>query len=338
MLHTGIDLHKRTAVLTTVDADGHVIAEATLRTRRPALARYFAALPGPHEATVEATSGWYWVRDLLAREGVTLRLAHAKFVKAIAYAKVKTDAVDAHTLAQLLRAGLIPEAHMISPELQPLRDVMRTRLRLVQKEVGVRNSIHRLLEKHNVRSVADLPPLAQLQAACHREQVALLREQIRRLEKSLHPHLVPDPDVQRLLAIPGIGKVGAFTLVLEIDGIARFPSERRFFSYCRLVPGAANSGGRTRTRPSRDGNKYLKLMFSNAAVRAIQYYPEIRDWYARKARKKNRHVARALVAKEIARIVYHVLSQQEDFNQRFKGTPLQRRKKQEWPRRSSPGA
>lgn len=227
---------------------------------------------------------------------------------------------------------------MISPELQPLRDVMRTRLRLVQKGVGVRNSIHRLLEKHNVRSVADLPPLAQLQATCHQEQVTLLREQVRRLEKSLHPHLVPDPDVQRLLAIPGIGKVGAFTLVLEIDGIARFPSERRFFSYCRLVPGAANSGGRTHLRPSKDGNKYLKLMFSNAAVRAIQYYPEIRDWYARKARKKNRHIARALVAKEIARIVYHVLSQQEDFNHRFKGIPLQRRKKQEWPRRSSPGA
>jgi hypothetical protein len=34
-------------------------------------------------------------------------LAHAKFLKAIAYAKVKTDAIDATTLGQLLRAGLI---------------------------------------------------------------------------------------------------------------------------------------------------------------------------------------------------------------------------------------
>lgn len=338
MLHTGIDLHKRTCVLATVDAAGEIIAEAELRTSRRAVAAYFAALPGPHRATVEATSGWYWMRDLLGREGVTLTLAHAKFLKAIAYAKVKTDAVDARTLAQLLRVGLIPEAHMISPELLPMRDVMRTRLRLVQKQVGTRNSIHRLLEKHNVRAVADLPPLAQLQAECHREQVLLLRDQIRRLEKSLHPHLIPNPDVQRLLAIPGIGKVSAFTLALEIDGIERFPSERQFFSYCRLVPGAANSGGRERQRASKDGNKYLKIVFSNAAVRAIQYYPEIRAWYARKARKKNRHVARALVAKELARIVYHVLSRPEDFNQRFKGVPIQRRKKQEWPRRPSPGA
>ncbi len=246
MLHTGIDLHKRTCVLATVDADGEVVAEAELRTRRPAIARYFAQLPGPHRATVEATSGWYWIRDLLVAEGVTLTLAHAKFLKAIAYAKVKTDAVDALTLAQLLRVGMIPEAHMISAEFRPLRDVMRTRLRLIQKEVGTRNSIHRLLEKYNVRGVADLPPMAQLQAACHRERRELLREHVRRLEKSLHPHLVPDPDVQRLLAIPGIGKVGAFTILLEVDGIERFPSERHFFSYCRLVPGAANSGGRDR--------------------------------------------------------------------------------------------
>ena len=338
MLHTGIDLHKRTCVLATVDADGEVVAEAELRTRRPAIARYFAQLPGPHRATVEATSGWYWIRDLLVAEGVTLTLAHAKFLKAIAYAKVKTDAVDALTLAQLLRVGMIPEAHMISAELRPLRDVMRTRLRLIQKEVGTRNSIHRLLEKYNVRGVADLPPMAQLQAACHREQRELLREHVRRLEKSLHPHLVPDPDVQRLLAIPGIGKVGAFTILLEVDGIERFPSERHFFSYCRLVPGAANSGGRDRHRHSKDGNKYLKIVFSNAAVRAIQYNPEIRSWYERKARKKNRAVGRALVAKELARIVYHVLSKREDFNHRFKGIPLQRRKKQEWPRRSSPGS
>ena len=37
------------------------------------------------------------------------------------------------------------------------------------------------------------------------------------------------------------------------------------------------------------------------------------------ARKKPEAVARALVAKEIARIAYHVLRKQEDFNGRFKG-------------------
>jgi transposase len=42
-------------------------------------------------------------------------------------------------------------------------------------------------------------------------------------------------------------------------------------------------------------------------------------------------VARALVAKEIARIVYHVLRKQEDFKGQFKGQTLSRAKKEQWP-------
>src|SRR5690606_1057813 len=133
----------------------------------------------------------------------------------------------------------------------------------------------RLLEKMNVKDVADLPALMQLQARCHLDQVELLERQIKELEKALHPHLVPDEDVQRLLRIPGIEKLGAFTLKLEINDITRFASDRAFFSYCRLVPGADNSGERVKHKRSREGNRYLKLAFSHATVRAIQHYPEI---------------------------------------------------------------
>ena len=51
----------------------------------------------------------------------------------------------------------------------------------------------------------------------------------------------------------------------------------------------------------------------------------------KKARKKNRFVARAITAKEIARIVYHVLKEQTDFNAQFKGVPLSRTKQSQWP-------
>jgi len=169
--------------------------------------------------------------------------------------------VDSLTLAQLLRADLIPEAHMISPELRPLRDVLRARLRLVEKRSSCLNSIARLLEKYNVDSAASLPPWAQLQAACQEEQIELLTRQIKRRVRSLLPQRVPNEDVQRLLWVPGVGKITAFTLYLEIDGIDRFPTERDFFSYCRLVPGADNSGGRVRHKRSKEGNRYLKTSF-----------------------------------------------------------------------------
>ena len=46
----------------------------------------------------------------LENNHIELILAHAKYLKAISYAKVKTDKVDSHTLAQLLRLNLIPAA------------------------------------------------------------------------------------------------------------------------------------------------------------------------------------------------------------------------------------
>jgi transposase len=160
---------------------------------------------------------------------------------------------------------------MIAAQRRAPRDLMRTRLRLVEKCSSAKNSIERLLEKFNVRIVAELAPLYRLQATCYQAQIALLAQQIKTIETTLHPHLIPNADIQRLLWVPGIGKVNAFTIYTEIDGIARFPSARQFCSYCRLIPGAANSAGRTRHRSgSKVGNRYLKLAFSHAAVRAVR--------------------------------------------------------------------
>jgi hypothetical protein len=133
MLHSGIDLHKRTVGISTVDPDGHPVRDVQLAARRDSLTRYFdsltryfAALPGPHRAVVESTSMWYWPRDLLVGQEVDLKRAHSKHVQAIRDAKVKTDAVDAATLAParappLLRSDLIPEAHMARAEWRPAR-------------------------------------------------------------------------------------------------------------------------------------------------------------------------------------------------------------------------
>lgn len=339
MWYSGIDQHKPFCLITTYGPDGPRVKQARVASTPLALQQYFAEFPGPHKAVVESTGGWYWLADTLAALGVELVLAHATRVKAIAAAKVKTDKVDSHTLALLLRADLIPAAHMIAPAQRGPRDLMRTRLRLVEKVVSAQNSIDRLLEKFNLETVANLDDLYQLQASCHAAQIQLLEDQIRTVERALYPYLIPSADVQRLLWVPGLGKVNTFTICTEIDGITRFPSERQFFSYCRLVPGADNSAGRTRHRSgSKAGNRYLKLAFSHAGIRAVQYYPEIRAFFKAKARKKPIRIARTLVALELARIVYQVLAKQEAFNGQFKGRSLSRRKHPKWPRRASPPA
>ena len=352
MLHSGIDLHKRDLTVTTVDADGQLVKTARLRTTRAAVTPYFAALGPEQRAVVESTATWCWLADHLRAAGVSLTLGHSTYIKAISYAKVKTDAVDAAPLAQLLRSDLIPAAHMISPELRESRDLLRQRLVLVARRTRCKNAVAGLRAQYNVATpdelpvlprcpccrAAALPVLPRFQCELHAEPRLLLTAQIKRLERQLLPTLVPDADVQRLLWIPGIGKIAAFTLYLEIDGIQRFADARSFFSYCRLVPGAKNSGGKSRHKRTKDGNRYLKLACSHAAVRAIQSCPEVQAWHRQRLRTKGVMIARALVAKELARIVSHVLARAQDFNGTCKGATLSRTTRLQWPRTPSPAA
>lgn len=114
---------------------------ARLRTTRAAVTQYFAALGPERRAGVESTAAWYWLADLLRAQHIDLTLGHSTYVKAISYAKVKTDAVDAATLAQLLRSDLIPAAHRISLELREPRDLLRQRLVLVAKRTRCKNAV-----------------------------------------------------------------------------------------------------------------------------------------------------------------------------------------------------
>ena len=339
MYYSGIDQHKRDCMITTYDDGGQRVKQQRVPNDRQRLRSYFTQFAGPHQAVVESTGFWYWLADLLDELGVELLLAHATRLKAIAAAKVKTDRLDSDLLAQLLRAGLIPVAHRIARDARGPRDLMRLRVRLVEKRISCLNSLERIREKHHVATRDHLDPWYQHQVDVSDAQLALLTQQIHDLEVVLHPHLIPNSDVQRLLWVPGIGKINAFTIWTEVDGIARFPTEGQFLSYSRVVPGADNSGGRTRHRSgSKAGNRYLKLAFGHASVRAIQYYPVIKAFYQKQRRRKPVIIARAIVAAELARIVDQVLTKQEDFNGTFRGVPLLRTKTRQWPRLATPAA
>ena len=336
MFYTGIDLHKYTSYLTTVDSSGDIIKEADIKNVDHNFVQYFSDLGNENITTVESTMTWYWLNDLLASLNIPLVLAHAKYVKAIAYAKVKTEKVDSHTLAQLLRMDYIPVAHKISNDKRLLRDALRARLKIVQRHTSVTNSMQLLLAKYNYDSPTQLTGIPKYQYEQLSEVEELLDNQMLDLEKQLYPSLIPNDDIQRLLWIPGVGKMNAFTILLEVDDINRFEDVKHFFSYCRLAPAARNSGGKSKQRSSKDGNKYLKVAFSDAAVHALQYYPPIKKYHDSKLRKKKKQVAHAILAKEIARIVYNVLKDKSDFNNNFKGIDLQNKKSDQWPRITSP--
>jgi|GEM_PF-1991866 len=125
--------------------------------------------------------------------------------------------------------------------------------------------------------------------------------------------------------------------LLGENGIERFPTVKHFLSCCRLVPGAENSNRHIHHRSSKDDNKYLKCAFSDAGVRAMQYFPEYRAFYRKMLKRSNQPIARAVVAKEIAKIVYYVLTNHSPYRG-LKGQPISHQKSAQWPRLPSPNA
>ena len=106
------------------------------------------SLPAGTPAAFEAAFGWGWLLELLEDYGFEPHMVHPLQCKAIASARLKNDKVDAATLAQLLRADLLPEAWIAPPEVRQLRALLRHRAQLVRLRTLLRNRIHAVLADH----------------------------------------------------------------------------------------------------------------------------------------------------------------------------------------------
>lgn len=349
MLYSGVDLHRRLIVICTVDENGTIVARTKMKTDPALVSEYFRRWPDQHRAVVECTTGWYWFSDLLRSFGVDVVLAHAKYLKAISYAKVKTDAVDALTLAQLLRMGYIPEAHQLPPEYRAMRDLLRQRMVMDRTRTTCMRRITSILAQFNITELplspyqsgfADflnqctIPEEYRMTLMMYHQQCLQATEHRKGLEKYFKAQLRPMSSMQHLLSIPGIGDITGSIIAMETGDIHRFADDKHYCSYCRLVPGAKDSGGKRSHRSgSKDGNQYLKFAFTESAVKAMQFYPEIKRFASRLERRSSKAIARTVVAKELAKISYYVLSRQEEFKT-FKGVEIN--KLRDWPRTRKP--
>lgn len=346
MIHIGIDLHYNNMVIAEINDNGEIVRQTKLPACKQTFGKYLDSFDEPIHAVVESTGFWYWVADCCQQRDVRLTLAHSKMVKAISYAKVKTDKVDARTLGDLLRAGLIPQAHMQMGSQRDLRELTRGRLRMVHRREGLQSSLWNLAARYNIRIEEvgwrypealrewlepELPEVVRLEARLLLEQILQLPEHIRQLEQAIEGQAEFTPALERLLPVPGIGLVTGWTILAEVGEITRFVSDKKFFSYCRLVPGSKNSS-RTRRHKSgcKDGNKYLRMAFGQAAVSASCQYGPVKKFYNKIKRRSGKKVARTVVGKELAKIVWHILTQNEEYKG-FKGQSTRVASRPYWP-------
>ena len=143
----GIDYHKRYSVYCVVGEKGEVLAQGRIEHVWPegfgALTRRWRGC----RVVFEASMNWHWLYEILEKEmpAENIMLANPFKTRIIAEAQVKTDKVDAHILAQLLRGNLVSSVHITSKESRQRKEVLRQRCFFVRQRTMLRNRIHRLL-------------------------------------------------------------------------------------------------------------------------------------------------------------------------------------------------
>ena len=262
-VYVGMDVHRKRSQIAIVDEAGDQQRNRNLANDPAKLVPFLGVLPPGTPVAFEAAYGWGWLVELLEELELEPHLVHPSRCKAIAAARLKNDKVDAATLAQLLRADLLPEAWIAPQQVRDLRALLRHRAGLIRLSTGLKNRVHAVLADRGISArsslwtapgrtwlaALDLPPIprAIVQDCCG--LLDTLATPIARLEGEIGALAKPDPRVQALMALPGIGRLTALTLVAEIGDVGRFPSARKLCAWAGLTPQVRNSDRKVHPRP-----------------------------------------------------------------------------------------
>jgi len=330
-LYAGIDLHSNNSVVVVQDEEDRVVGRQRLPNDLVKVSSwlepYRKDLAG---VVVESTYNWYWLVDGLMEQDYRVHLANTVAIQQYEGLKYRDDASDARWLAKLLRLGQLPEGYIYPRAERAIRDLLRKRSQLVRQATMNLLSIQNLFARTNgehigASRVKQLTP-ETVDVAFEDPNVALavksavkvldcLQEQILTLEAAVHGQVRLRKGYQKLLTVPGIGKILALTIMLETGDLNRFRDVGNYVSYGRLVGSThLTNGKRKGSGNTKNGNAFLCWAFIEAANFAIRFNPTIRAYYQRKQARTKRIVALKAVAHKLARACYHMIKENTAFN------------------------
>jgi transposase len=305
--------------------DGHGQQQLSRRIANDpaAFLELLAGIDGECRVAVEATYGCEWLADLLEDAGYEVHLAHPTRTKAIAAARVKTDAVDARTLAHLLRTGLLPEAYIAPPGLRDLRDLLRHRATLVHLRTSIKNRVHALLARQGILpdhsdvfgpagraylAELELPDGPRRRLDSLMALIADFDREITTTTSEIDQRAKADQRVKLLCQIRGIGRYTAMLIIAEIGEVKRFPTAKHLCQWAGLTPTVRSSDGKARLgHISRQGSTILRWALCEAAQHTPTGGGPLRAQYERIAKRRGSKIARVAVARQILTLCYYGL-------------------------------
>jgi transposase len=331
----GLDIAKHVFQVHGIDDQGAVVIRR--KVRRSELLNFFRSL-NPCVVGIEAcATAHHWGRGLQSM-GHQVRLMPPAYVKP--YVKrQKNDMADAEAICEAATRPTMRFVPVKTEEQQAVLMLHRSRELLIRQRTmlinalrghlaefglvmrqgaaGVTALIAKLEDQGNdlidpMAREALLPLVAQLHDI--QSRIAVLDRRILGWHRS-------NAVSRRLETIPGIGPITASAIVATITDPSLFKSGRQLAAWLGLVPRQNSSGGKDRLgHITKKGDGYIRRLLVIGAHAVLRFVHTGKNasnqWAAELIARKPYKVAATALANKMARIVWALLTRQEEFKMR----------------------
>lgn len=335
MKHIGLDVHSTTTLATVLNNRGRKIMHRQIRTRECELIDFIKSIPDPKRVALEESQVSDFVTRILEPYTEEIIRCQPQHNRLISTSEDKCDITDSYNLAELLYLNKLKPVHHPDWIYRQLREGVRsywtssrdlTQVKNRLKAFYLFNGIHcqgtKVYSKRTRKQYVErlrrcsgnlnLLELNYQSLDFFREKKAKHVRLLRALAKPFQD------DVNRLKSIPGIGSIGAYTLLAYLENGWRIPNKRKLWQYCGIGIRKHESNRKGRRGASRKGNRYLKNVLMTAATtisanrrsdNALAW-----RWHARKDAGVASDRVRRDTARKIAVLAQHVLRFKEQYD------------------------
>jgi len=325
MYFVGLDVSvKRTAVC-VVDSAGRVVREALVETDPVTIVSTIRIFGEPIERVgLEAGVSSAWLARGLREAGlpaIVIDATHAAAALRTGF-RNKTDRNDARGIADLMRVNKFRTVWVKSPESQRRRSLITVREQLRAQILEAKNTIWSLLQAEGLKPPKIVSPsfdalTREMMAADAGLQLLLkplvtatevLEELLVGVNRAITATAKRCSICQRLMSVPGVGPLVAFTFISGVDDPARFNRSRTVGAHFGLTPRRYQSGETDWAgRISRAGDAAVRRALYQAAnvlIHRCGRWCALKSWAVRLAKRRGLGKAKVALARRLA-VVLH---------------------------------
>jgi transposase len=315
-VYIGVDVHKDSWHVTA-----RVEGEEVFHGRIPSQYQVFRRLLDRFKAckvkvAYEAGPCGFWFYDKLKEDSRDAIVVPPSLIPVESGNKVKTDKRDSHKLATLLESNMLKKVYVLTEQDRADRELLRTRRQLVNHRNDVARQIKSKLLFHGItspftskqrwtkryigwlRSLSFHTEVLKLSFDHLIELYEYLTRQIVQISKEAITLSQSDKYIRKvelLRSVPGIGRIIAMELLVEIQDFNRFDSADKIASYLGLTPSEYSTGQYVRQgKITRCGNSRAHTCLVESSWFLIARDPYM--GYKYKKLKDKRGSKRAIIA------------------------------------------